>query len=61
MKRHFLLLLSTIFALAAISLVIIQISQTKKSVKISENLFNISVNNAIDEVFAQLDQMKVED
>ena len=61
MKRHFLLLLSTIFALAAISLIIIQISQTKKSVKISENLFNISVNNAIDEVFAQLDQMKVED
>lgn len=61
MKRHFLLLLSTIFAIAAISLVIIQISQTKKSVKISENLFNISVNNAIDQVFAQMDQMKVED
>lgn len=61
MKRHFLLLLSTIFALAAISLIIIQISQTKKSVKISENLFNISVNNAIDEVFAQMNQMKVED
>ena len=27
----------------------------------SDNLFNISVNNAIDEVFNQLDQMKVED
>ncbi|MBQ6068604.1 MAG: GHKL domain-containing protein [Bacteroidales bacterium] len=61
MKRHLLLLLSSIFALASISLIIIQISQTKKSAKISENLFNISVNNAIDDVFAQLDQMKIED
>ena len=61
MKRHFLILLSTLFALAAISLVIIQISQTKRSAKMSDNLFNISVNNAIDEVFNQLDQMKVED
>ena len=61
MKRHLLTFLSTIFAIASISLIIIQISQTKKSVKISENLFNISVNNAIDKVFSQLDQMKVED
>ena len=61
MKRRFLILLSTIFALAAIGLVIIQISQTKRSAKMSDNLFNISVNNAIDEVFSQLEQMKVED
>ena len=61
MKRRFLILLSTIFALAAIGLVIIQISQTRKSAMMSDNLFNISVNNAIDEVFSQLDQMKVED
>ena len=61
MKRHLLILLSTIFAIAAITLVIIQITQTKKSAKMNENLFNISVNNAIDEVFNQLDQMKVED
>lgn len=61
MKRRFLILLSTIFALAAIGLVIIQITQTKKSAMMSDNLFNISVNNAIDEVFTQLDQMKVED
>lgn len=54
-------MLSTLFALAAISLVLIQISQTKRSAKMSDNLFNISVNNAIDEVFNQLDQMKVED
>ena len=61
MKRRFLILLSTIFALAAIGLVIIQITQTKQSAKMSDNLFNISVNNAIDEVFNQLEQMKVED
>ena len=54
-------MLSTIFALAAIGLVIIQITQTKQSAKMSDNLFNISVNNAIDEVFNQLEQMKVED
>ena len=61
MKRHLLILLSTIIAIASISLVIIQISQTRKSAKISENLFNISVNNAIDKVISQLDQMRVED
>ena len=38
MKRHLLILLSTIFAIAAITLVIIQITQTKKSAKMSENL-----------------------
>ena len=61
MKRHLLILLSTVFSLAAISLVIIQITQTKRSAIMSENLFNISVNNAIEDVFSQLDQMKVED
>ena len=61
MKRRFLILLSTIFAIAAIGLVLIQITQTKRSAKMSDNLFNISVNNAIDEVFNQLEQMKVED
>ena len=61
MKRRFLILLSTAFSIAAIALVIIQISQTKRSARMSDNLFNISVNNAIDEVFSQLDQMKVED
>lgn len=61
MKRRFLILLSTIFALAAISLVLIQVSQTRKSASLNESLFTISVNNAIDDVFAQLDQMKVEE
>lgn len=61
MKRKFLILLSTLFAIAAITLVIVQISQMRESAKMSDNLFNISVNNSIDEVFAQLDQMQVED
>lgn len=61
MKRKFLILLSTLFAIAAITLVIIQISQMQESAKMSDNLFNISVNNSIDKVFTQLDQMKVED
>lgn len=43
------------------SLITIQIIQTKQSVSISENLFNISVNNAMDNIIAQFDQMKVED
>ncbi len=61
MKRKFLILLSSLFAVAAITLVIVQISQMRESAKMSDNLFNISVNNSIDEVFAQLDQMQVED
>ena len=61
MKRKFLALLSPLFALAAITLVILQVIQTKRSAEMSDNLFNISVNNAMEDVFAQLDQMKVED
>ena len=61
MKRRFLILLSALFAIASIGLIIIQIHQTRESAKMSDNLFNISVNNAIDKVFNQLDQMKVED
>ncbi len=61
MKRKFLIILSTLFAIAAITLVIIQIAQMQASAKMSDNLFNISVNNSIDKVFTQLDQMKVED
>lgn len=61
MKRRFLVLLSSLFALGAISLVILQVVQTKRSIQVSDNLFNISVNNAMDNILAQLDQMKVED
>ena len=61
MKRRFLVLFSTIFALAAITLVLVQIWQTRKAAEMSDNLVNICVNNAIDEVFNQIDQMRVED
>lgn len=42
-------------------MVILQVVQTKRSIQVSDNLFNISVNNAMDNIFSQLDQMKVED
>ena len=61
MKRKFLALFSALFALAAITLVILQVVQTKRSAEMSDNLFNISVNNAMDDVFSQLDEMKLED
>lgn len=61
MKRHFLVLLSTIFAIAAITLVIVQISQTRRSARMNDNLVNIGVSNSIEEVLNQLDQMKVEE
>lgn len=61
MKRKFIALLSTIFFLAALSLTIVQIEQTKQNAEISNNLFNISVNNAMDEVVERLNSLKVED
>lgn len=61
MKPRFLVLLSTLFAMAAISLVIIQVGQMKSALQVSDNLFNVSVNNSMDNIFTQLSQMKVED
>ena len=61
MHRRFPIVLSSIFVVASITLVIIQINQMRESARMSDNLFNISVNNSIDKVFTQLDQMKVED
>lgn len=61
MKRRFLVLLSAIFALAAIALIVVQVIQTRQSASMSDNLFNISVNNAMDNVVNQLEQLKLED
>lgn len=61
MKRKFLVFLTTIFALAAIGLIAVQFIQTKRSSAISDNLFNISVNNAMDNVVDQLNRLKIED
>ena len=54
MKRWFRLLIITVFASAAVSLVIIQFIQTQRTFSISDNMFNVSVNNAMDEVIRQI-------
>ena len=60
MKRFWLILI-TVFTLAAASLLVIQYVQMKRTVDVSNNLFNISVNNAMDDVIEQLNRLKVED
>lgn len=54
MKRWFRTLTITVFALAAVSLIVIQFVQTRRTFSISDNMFNVSVNNAMDEVVRQL-------
>ena len=54
MKRWFRPIVITVFALAAVSLVLIQFVQTRRTFSISDNMFNVSVNNAMDEVVRQL-------
>lgn len=61
MKQKFITLLFALFALTATSLIVIQIVQTNRTLSISDNLFNISVSNAMDDVIEQLDRLKVED
>ena len=40
---------------------VVQYVQMKRTVTVSDNLFNISVNNAMDDVIDQLNRLKVED
>ena len=54
MKRWFRVVIISVFALAALSLVVIQFIQTRRTFSISDNMFNVSVNNAMDEVIKQL-------
>ena len=54
MKRWFRVIIISVFALAAVSLVIIQFVQTRRTFSISDNMFNVSVNSAMDEVIRQL-------
>ena len=54
MKRWFRVIIISIFALAAVSLVVIQLVQTRRTFSISDNMFNVSVSTAMDEVIAQL-------
>lgn len=60
MKRKFLVLLVTLFSLAAIGMVVVQIVQTRRVAEISDNLFNVSVNNAMSNVIDQFDRMKMD-
>ena len=61
MKKLFWITLSTLFTLAASSLLVMQYVQMKRTVTVSDNLFNISVNNAMDDIIEQLNRLKVED
>ena len=61
MKKTFLITLTILFTLAAASLMVIQYVQMKRTVTVSDNLFNISVNNAMDDMIEQLNRLKVED
>ena len=61
MKKIFWIVLITLFSLAAASLLIVQYTQMRRTVEVSDNLFNISVNNAMDDMIEQLNRLKVED
>ncbi|MBQ8703521.1 MAG: hypothetical protein IJ524_03995 [Bacteroidales bacterium] len=54
MKRWFRVILISIFSLAAVSLVVIQLVQTRRTFSISDNMFNVGVTSAMDEVIKQL-------
>ena len=54
MKRWFRVILISMFSLAAVSLVVIQLVQTRRTFSISDNMFNVSVTSAMDEVIEQL-------
>ncbi len=59
-KQILLLGLCSLFATASIALVVLQLLQTQRAVAISDNLFSISVSNAMDDVVDQLNRLKVE-
>lgn len=61
MKRSWLIILFALISLSSISLVVLQIFQMRKSLEISDNLFNVSVNNAMDKIVSQFDEMKFEE
>lgn len=54
MKRWIRVIIITIFAFAAICLVFIQFTQTRRTVSINDNMFNIGVSNAMEEVIKQI-------
>ena len=61
MKKFFWAILISLFTAATAVLLVVQYVQMKRTVTVSDNLFNISVNNAMDDVIDQLNRLKVED
>ena len=59
MKKAFWITLITLFTLAAASLLVVQYVQMKRTVTVSDNLFNISVNNAMDDMIEQLNRLRL--
>ena len=51
-------MLVVLMAMSSIGLVVLQIVQIKRAVQVSDNLFNVSVTNAMDNVVAQFVNMK---
>lgn len=56
MKRWFRVFIISVFVLAAISLLTIQLDQMRRTFSISDNMFNVAVNNAMDAAIAQIDR-----
>ena len=54
MKLWIRIFIISVFAIAAVSLVVIQFYQTRRTFSINDNMFNIGVGNAMDEVVKQL-------
>ena len=54
MKRWLRVIIISVFATAAVGLVILQFVQMRRTFSISDNMFNVSVNNAMDEVISQM-------
>ncbi len=54
MKRWFRVIIISVFAVAAVSLVLIQFYQTRRTFSINDNMFNVGVSNAMESVIKQL-------
>lgn len=54
MKRWIRVIIISVFAVAAVSLVIIQFYQTRRTFSINDNMFSVGVGNAMDDVIRQL-------
>lgn len=61
MKRKFYIIIIALFSLAAICLIAIQAVMTSSTLAVYDNMFNISVSSAMDQVTDQLNRLRVED